>query len=147
MPSACKGLTEATSPQAAQRASRGSPPEFFPFSPTVISCPPPPAIPRGQHSGNSSEQFVFGSVTTYTCEPGLELVGQDTLLCTVGDNGDNGTWSGAPPTCRGEHSSPYHHHHPLITTIISSSPPFLHHHHPLPPQFALAGLIITLNYS
>ncbi|XP_023802567.1 complement receptor type 2-like, partial [Cyanistes caeruleus] len=47
----------------------------------VISCPPPPAIAHGQHSGNSSQEFVFGSITTYTCEPGLELVGQDTLLC------------------------------------------------------------------
>ncbi|NWS81278.1 MCP protein, partial [Toxostoma redivivum] len=57
-------------------------------------CPPPPAIPQGQHSGNSSGEFVFGSVTTYRCEPGLQLVGQDTLRC-----GDNGTWSGAPPAC------------------------------------------------
>ncbi|KAF4803966.1 hypothetical protein TURU_011608 [Turdus rufiventris] len=59
-----------------------------------LSCPPPPAIPQGQHSGNSSGQFVFGSVTTYRCEPGLELLGQDTLLC-----GDNGTWTGALPSC------------------------------------------------
>uniref|UniRef100_A0A8C5NT77 Sushi domain-containing protein n=1 Tax=Junco hyemalis TaxID=40217 RepID=A0A8C5NT77_JUNHY len=68
----------------------------------VISCPPPPAIPHGQHSGNSSGEFVLGSVTTYTCEPGLELVGQDTLRCTgdSGDSGDSGTWSGAPPACR-----------------------------------------------
>ncbi|XP_039551841.1 complement decay-accelerating factor-like isoform X1 [Passer montanus] len=72
----------------------------------VISCPPPPAIPRGQHSGNSSGEFVLGSVTTYTCEPGLELVGEDTLRCTgdsgdsTGDSGDSGTWSGAPPACR-----------------------------------------------
>uniref|UniRef100_A0A8C0ZGZ4 Sushi domain-containing protein n=1 Tax=Cyanistes caeruleus TaxID=156563 RepID=A0A8C0ZGZ4_CYACU len=54
----------------------------------MISCPPPPAIAHGQHSGNSSQEFVFGSITTYTCEPGLELVGQDTLLCTT-DSGDN----------------------------------------------------------
>ncbi|XP_033375748.1 complement receptor type 2 [Parus major] len=65
----------------------------------VISCPPPPSIAHGQHSGNSSQEFVFGSITTYTCEPGLELVGQDTLRCTT-DSGDSGTWSGAPPTCR-----------------------------------------------
>ncbi|KAM4885232.1 uncharacterized protein FYW23_012239 isoform 2-T2 [Sylvia borin] len=64
----------------------------------VITCPPPPDIPHGQHSGNSSGDFVFGSITTYRCEPGLELVGQDTLLCTT-DSGDNGTWSGDPPTC------------------------------------------------
>ncbi|NWX59184.1 CR2 protein, partial [Promerops cafer] len=70
-----------------------------PLSPAVISCPPPPAIPRGQHSGNSSEEFVLGSVTTYTCEPGLELVGQDTLRCTAGSGG-TGAWSGAPPACR-----------------------------------------------
>ncbi|KAF2976104.1 hypothetical protein EK904_014675 [Melospiza melodia maxima] len=82
----------------------GSPPEFSPLSPAVISCPPPPAIPHGQHSGSSSGQFVLGSVATYTCEPGLELVGQDTLRCTgdSGDSGDSGTWSGAPPACRGE---------------------------------------------
>ncbi|NXD27497.1 CR2 protein, partial [Spelaeornis formosus] len=65
----------------------------------VLSCPPPPAIPHGQHSGNSSGEFVLGSIITYTCEPGLELVGQDTLTCT-GDSGDSGSWSGAPPACR-----------------------------------------------
>ena len=47
---------------------------------------------------------MFGSVTTYTCEPGLELVGQDTLSCTT-ENGTHGAWSGAPPECRGERSS------------------------------------------
>uniref|UniRef100_A0A8C3XDE2 Sushi domain-containing protein n=1 Tax=Cyanoderma ruficeps TaxID=181631 RepID=A0A8C3XDE2_9PASS len=66
----------------------------------AISCPPPPDIPHGQHSGNSSGEFVFGSVTTYRCEAGLELVGQETLLCTADSDGDTGTWSGAPPTCR-----------------------------------------------
>ncbi|XP_016159655.1 PREDICTED: complement decay-accelerating factor isoform X2 [Ficedula albicollis] len=61
----------------------------------ALSCPPPPAIPRGQHSANSSGQFALGSVTRYSCEAGLELVGEATLRC-----GDNGTWSGAPPACR-----------------------------------------------
>lgn len=65
----------------------------------AISCPPPPAIPHGQHSGNGSEEFVFGSIISYTCEPGLELVGQDTLRCTA-ENGTHGAWSGAPPECR-----------------------------------------------
>lgn len=69
-------------------------PESLSLCPTALSCPPPPAIPQGQHSGNSSGEFVFGSVTTYRCEPGLELLGQDTLLC-----GDNGTWTGALPSC------------------------------------------------
>uniref|UniRef100_A0A8C3MY73 Uncharacterized protein n=1 Tax=Geospiza parvula TaxID=87175 RepID=A0A8C3MY73_GEOPR len=72
----------------------------------TISCPPPPAIPHGQHSGNSSEGFVLGSVTTYTCEPGLELVGPDTLRCTgdSGDSGDKVTCPRAPSIANGLHS-------------------------------------------
>ncbi|XP_027750988.1 complement receptor type 1-like [Empidonax traillii] len=65
----------------------------------AISCPPPPAIPHGQHDGNSTGKFPYGSVTTYTCDPGLELVGNKSLLCTT-ENGVLGTWNGPPPECR-----------------------------------------------
>ncbi|XP_027551112.1 complement decay-accelerating factor-like [Neopelma chrysocephalum] len=65
----------------------------------AISCPPPPAIPHGQHDGNSTGKFLYDSVTTYTCDPGLELVGNKSLRCTT-ENGVLGVWNGAPPECR-----------------------------------------------
>ncbi|XP_032566250.1 complement receptor type 1-like [Chiroxiphia lanceolata] len=65
----------------------------------AVSCPPPPAIPHGQHDGNSTEKFLYDSVATYTCDPGLELVGNKSLRCTT-ENGVLGVWNGAAPECR-----------------------------------------------
>lgn len=78
-----------------------SPPELFPFSPPAISCPPPPAIADGKHNGNGTEEFMYSSVVMYMCDPGLQLVGNETLHCTTED-GINGVWSGSPPKCKGE---------------------------------------------
>ncbi|XP_074420122.1 uncharacterized protein LOC141733535 isoform X2 [Larus michahellis] len=65
----------------------------------AISCPPPPAIPDGKHTGNGTREFVYDSVVTYTCDPGLQLVGNETLRCTT-ENSLVGVWSGPPPECR-----------------------------------------------
>lgn len=70
------------------------------FSPPAISCPPPPTIPDGQHNGNGTEEFAYNSVVMYTCDPGLQLVGNETLLCTT-QNSIDGVWSRSPPECRG----------------------------------------------
>uniref|UniRef100_A0A8C3KQN4 Sushi domain-containing protein n=1 Tax=Calidris pygmaea TaxID=425635 RepID=A0A8C3KQN4_9CHAR len=67
----------------------------------AVSCPPPPAIPDGKHNGTGTEEFLYHSVVTYTCDPGLRLVGNESLRCTT-ENGISGTWSGSPPECRGE---------------------------------------------
>ncbi|XP_065710449.1 uncharacterized protein [Patagioenas fasciata] len=64
-----------------------------------ISCPPPPTIPDGQHNGNGTEEFAYNSVVIYTCDPGLQLVGNETLLCTT-ENSIDGVWSSSPPECR-----------------------------------------------
>ena len=42
-----------------------------------------------------NERFV-GSVATYSCDVGFELVGNETRTCQSGS-----TWSGAEPSCRG----------------------------------------------
>ncbi|XP_061869765.1 complement decay-accelerating factor isoform X3 [Colius striatus] len=65
----------------------------------AISCPPPPAIPNGKHNSSSTEEFTYSSAVVYTCEPGLQLVGNKTLHCTT-ENGADGVWSGSPPECR-----------------------------------------------
>ncbi|KAM6333651.1 uncharacterized protein FN964_014445 isoform 2-T2 [Alca torda] len=65
----------------------------------AISCPPPPATSNGKHTGNGTEEFVYDSVVTYTCGPGLQLVGNKTLRCTT-ENSLVGVWSGPPPECR-----------------------------------------------
>ena len=37
-----------------------------------------------------------GTVSTYTCDSGYTLNGEDTRICQ-----DNGKWSGEEPVCRG----------------------------------------------
>ncbi|KAM4645689.1 uncharacterized protein AAGF69_013545 isoform 2-T2 [Amazona ochrocephala] len=65
----------------------------------AISCPPPPAIPNGKHNSSRTEEFTYSSVVMYACDPGLQLVGNETLHCTT-ENGVNGVWSRPPPECR-----------------------------------------------
>uniref|UniRef100_A0A8V5H8N5 Uncharacterized protein n=1 Tax=Melopsittacus undulatus TaxID=13146 RepID=A0A8V5H8N5_MELUD len=70
-----------------QKASHG---HCF-LSPAAISCPPPPAIPNGKHNSSGTEEFTFSSVVMYTCDPGLQLVGNETLR----------NWSQPRPHCKG----------------------------------------------
>ncbi|XP_056217713.1 membrane cofactor protein isoform X3 [Falco biarmicus] len=65
----------------------------------AISCSPPPAIRNGTHNGSGTEEFTYNSVVMYTCEPGLQLVGNETLHCTT-ENQVDGVWSESPPECR-----------------------------------------------
>ncbi|XP_053464043.1 complement receptor type 2 isoform X2 [Nycticebus coucang] len=69
-----------------------------------ITCPPPPAIDNGMHTGSSSEDVPYGTTVTYTCNPGPErevqfnLIGESTIRCISNDE-EIGTWSGLAPHC------------------------------------------------
>ncbi|KAL1772828.1 hypothetical protein HispidOSU_004774 [Sigmodon hispidus] len=70
-----------------------------------ITCPPPPIIHNGTHTGSSSEDVPYGTVVTYMCYPGPEegvqfkLIGEPTIHCTSGSRG-RGSWSGPAPICK-----------------------------------------------
>ncbi|XP_077013772.1 complement receptor type 2 isoform X2 [Tamandua tetradactyla] len=69
-----------------------------------ITCPPPPVIFNGMHTGSSSEDVPYGTTVTYTCKPGPEsgvkfnLIGESTILCLSNDR-EQGIWSGPAPLC------------------------------------------------
>ncbi|XP_006809694.1 sushi, von Willebrand factor type A, EGF and pentraxin domain-containing protein 1-like [Neolamprologus brichardi] len=56
---------------------------------SLQSCGAPPAVQNAQPAGEPSPDNV-----TYVCNPGLQLIGPETLTCL-----DNGTWSLPVPTC------------------------------------------------
>ncbi|XP_045041906.2 complement receptor type 2 isoform X2 [Desmodus rotundus] len=70
-----------------------------------ITCPPPPVIYNGTHTGSSSEDMLYGTAVTYTCNPGPEkgvefsLVGESTIHCTSNSE-EQGIWSGPAPLCK-----------------------------------------------
>ncbi|XP_039555316.1 complement receptor type 1-like [Passer montanus] len=68
-------------------------------------CGPPPTISNGQHSGMGFRKFTYGSEVKYSCAEGLSLIGDKSLYCTSED-GQNLTWSGPAPQCRGTSLSP-----------------------------------------
>nr|XP_003930463.2 complement receptor type 2 isoform X2 [Saimiri boliviensis boliviensis] len=70
-----------------------------------ITCPPPPVIYNGAHTGSSLEDFPYGTTITYRCNPGPErgvefsLIGESTIRCLSNDQ-ERGIWSGPPPLCK-----------------------------------------------
>ena len=45
---------------------------------------------------STSDSFMSGTVATYSCTDGYELVGEEKRTCLV-----DGTWTGAEPYCVG----------------------------------------------
>ncbi|XP_065259498.1 complement decay-accelerating factor-like [Emys orbicularis] len=66
----------------------------------AIPCPTPPDIAHGSHTGQSEQEFSFGSAVTYKCDQGFSLIGEASIHCTTKDHVD-GEWSGPAPECKG----------------------------------------------
>ncbi|XP_066191655.1 LOW QUALITY PROTEIN: complement receptor type 1-like [Sylvia atricapilla] len=59
-----------------------------------VTCPRPPGIANGLHSGQSSPRFPRGVTVSYSCREGFELLGNVSITCT-----DSGLWSRPLPRC------------------------------------------------
>lgn len=71
------------------------------FCHAVITCSSPPRISNGRHDGEGVEKFAYNSTVTYSCDPGFQLIGNESIHCTRADNA-GGAWSGAVPHCKGD---------------------------------------------
>ena len=70
----------------------------------LVSCPTLTQPNNGAVTftpGPNSVSLGVGSVATYSCVPGYDLVGQATRVCQDTSGGSTGTWSGHAPICRG----------------------------------------------
>uniref|UniRef100_A0A8C0U6P0 Sushi domain-containing protein n=1 Tax=Cyanistes caeruleus TaxID=156563 RepID=A0A8C0U6P0_CYACU len=61
-----------------------------------LSCPRPPSIANGLHSGHSWASFPRGVTVSYSCSEGFQLLGNASITCT-----DSGLWSRPLPRCEG----------------------------------------------
>ncbi|NWV38862.1 C4BPA protein, partial [Grantiella picta] len=64
----------------------------------IILCPRPPAIENGQLL-SENEVFTFGMAASYRCDKGLSLIGEATVICTMGPD-FQGVWSSPAPECK-----------------------------------------------
>ncbi|OXB67147.1 hypothetical protein ASZ78_015788 [Callipepla squamata] len=60
-----------------------------------VTCPQPPNIANGLHSGSSSARFPHGTVVYYSCKDGFELIGNVSISCS-----EVGRWSRPLPRCQ-----------------------------------------------
>ncbi|XP_051780778.1 complement receptor type 2-like isoform X1 [Erpetoichthys calabaricus] len=58
-----------------------------------VKCQDPPEIENGSHDPESG--IFSGSVVSYKCNPGLDLIGSDQLVC-----GNNGEYNSQQPVCK-----------------------------------------------
>ncbi|XP_038605141.1 C4b-binding protein alpha chain-like [Tachyglossus aculeatus] len=71
----------------------------------IVSCPRPPNIPNGKHSGDEDDFFTYGSSVTYSCNTVPEgsspfsLIGDASISCAV-ENKTTGVWKPPPPKCQ-----------------------------------------------
>ncbi|NXO87741.1 DAF1 protein, partial [Sitta europaea] len=61
-----------------------------------VTCPRPPNIANGLHSGQSLGRFARGVTVSYSCLQGFGLLGNVSITCT-----DSGLWSRPLPRCEG----------------------------------------------
>ncbi|KAF1658729.1 Complement receptor type 2, partial [Aptenodytes patagonicus] len=61
-----------------------------------VTCPQPPNIANGLHSGQSLDKFPLGVTVYYGCKDGYELIGNVSINCT-----EDGLWSKPLPRCKG----------------------------------------------
>ncbi|XP_026099608.1 complement receptor type 1 isoform X5 [Carassius auratus] len=66
-----------------------------------VKCSPPPVIEHGYLEDEPLESYAYSDAVTYTCNPGLNLIGQSTLYCS-----EDGTFKPDPPTCFAECTQP-----------------------------------------
>uniref|UniRef100_A0A8C3XDD9 Sushi domain-containing protein n=1 Tax=Cyanoderma ruficeps TaxID=181631 RepID=A0A8C3XDD9_9PASS len=59
-----------------------------------VTCPRPPSIANGLHSGHALPRFPRGLTVSYSCKEGFELLGNVSITCT-----DSGLWSRPLPRC------------------------------------------------
>ena len=95
------------------------------------TCPELPEITNGWKT-TSHPELVHGTVVTYQCYPGFEVVGTEMLMCQW-----DLTWSGDLPSCeRGKRRRSSSHLAPPLTHLsisLFSTLAFFSNHHP-PPQ-------------
>ena len=60
----------------------------------VVDCGTLTSPTNGQV--NQTAGTTFGQTATYSCDPGYNLVGDDTRICQA-----SGVWSGSEPNCQG----------------------------------------------
>ena len=65
----------------------------------VVDCGNPGSPAHGNR--DSSNVFTYDASASFTCDPGYELVGEQSIKC----QGD-GTWSSSIPVCRREWTVP-----------------------------------------
>ncbi|NXD69230.1 CR2 protein, partial [Eolophus roseicapillus] len=61
-----------------------------------VTCPRPPNIANGLHSGQSLDRFPRGVTVHYSCQDGYAPVGNVSISCT-----EAGMWSWPLPRCEG----------------------------------------------
>ncbi|NXC59116.1 ZP3R protein, partial [Aleadryas rufinucha] len=66
------------------------------FPSAEVTCPRPPRIANGLHTGQSLDKVSRGVTVSYSCKEGFELLGNVSITCT-----DTGVWSRPLPRCEG----------------------------------------------
>uniref|UniRef100_A0A8D0F6Y0 Sushi domain-containing protein n=1 Tax=Strix occidentalis caurina TaxID=311401 RepID=A0A8D0F6Y0_STROC len=97
------------------------------FSFAEVTCPPPPGIANGNHSGQPSDSHLPGSAVQYSCRDGYSLIGNASISCTA-----EGTWSRPRPRCEAPNQT------------LCLPPPGIangEHSRPLSDTFAVGALV------
>ncbi len=73
----------------------------------AITCPGVPTPNNGSIevdgvSQDENSTYIFAEVTTYSCDTGFSLVGNNSRTCTGDGSRTTGAFDGEAPTCEGE---------------------------------------------